>query len=1202
MTNTVHASEQGLALVEQARRQRRWNKTAQNWCQAAYTSRSTLNRFWARQAIRTDAFIAICAAVGVDWEAVVDHDAMVTEAEPLPWLSTNRQSERPASLVMSGHQDWGDAPAVDSFQGRRQELQQLTDWIVIDRCHLVLLLGMGGMGKTALVAKLAHDLTSEFDWIIWRSLRNAPPLSQLLSELIQFLSAQQATTLPTHLDGQLLELLQYLRQSRCLIVLDNAESILASGDRAGRYLTGYKGYSQLFQCIGNTDHASCLLLTAREQPQGLSSDIGATLPVRCLHLKGLPTQVVQTLFNKKGEFSATVADWQTLIHRYAGNPLALSIASSAIRDYFDCNISQFLALVQQGPFIFDDIRDLLAQQFQRLDTYERTIMGWLAIHRQPVSFIGLQQALVANVSLNTLMQVLVSLQRRSLIEKTPAGFTQQPVIMEYMTHLLIEETVDEFVQKQPRLLQSHALVQAQAAHYVRAAQEQLILQPITEQLLVHLGAAANIAHHCQQILTPLHGKSCQEIGYTAGNVVNLLRHLQVNFSGYDLSRLTIRQANFQGLNLQDVNLTGSDVHQSVFSQICGNVLVVAFSPDGRLLATGNNDNSIRLWDLETGQLQGICQGHTSWVRTLAFVPCALEADADTYQLASGSGDQTVKLWQVNTGECLQTFRGHTHEVFTVAFNCGGTVIASGSGDHTIKLWQVSTGELLTTCTGHTGWVRSVTFIPSDDEGATDLRLVSGSDDHTIKIWQGRTGQCLQTWTGHQGEVRAVAINADGTLLASGGNDHSLRLWDCQTGTCLCTDQSHQGGVYTVAFSPGYPVLASGSGDHTVRLWNTQTQDCIRTLQGHTNQIFSVAFDKTGQRLASVALDQTMRLWDWQTYRCLKRWQGASDWALPVVFHPDGHLLASTNSDRTINLWDWQAQDCLTTLQGHVAPIRSLAFSHDGNLLASGGTDQTVRLWNTNTGRLQRTFADHLDWVFTVALSEQVEPGKLLASGGADAQVRLWNLETGQLHNQLSGHTEQIWSVAFSPDGHWLASASTDQTIRIWDLNQGNCARILTGHSDRVYAVAFSPDGNCLASVGQDHTVKLWDIPTGNCRQTLKEHHSWVMAVAFSPTGLLATGSHDQTIKLWKITTGDCLRTLTGHTHLVCSLGFHPHGPILASGSQDQTVRVWNIDTGECLAVLTARLYENLDITDTKGLSDVQRCSLQTLGAIDRNRG
>lgn len=375
-------------------------------------------------------------------------------------------------------QDWGEAIDVSIFYGRTQELATLEQWIMQDRCRLVAVLGMGGIGKTALAVRLAEQMNDRFEYLIWRSLRNAPPVEDLTAELSQFFSEQQETVLPETVNGRVLRLIECLRSSRCLVVLDNVETILRSGDRTGRYQEGYSGYGQLLRCVAETHHQSCLVLTSREKPVGLLAKEGETLSVRSLQLTGLPTAAGQELFKERGDFWASESEWRVLIDHYAGNPLALKIVAPAIQDFFDSSVSRFLELLNQGTLVLDDIRNLLDQQFNRLSNLEKEVMYWLAINREPVSFPELQADFVHKIPSSEILAALASLQRRSLVQKSVDGFTQQPVVMEYITEQLVERISTEITSQKLTLFPRHALIKGTAKDDVRDPQISLILQQL----------------------------------------------------------------------------------------------------------------------------------------------------------------------------------------------------------------------------------------------------------------------------------------------------------------------------------------------------------------------------------------------------------------------------------------------------------------------------------------------------------------------------------------------------------------------------------------------------------------------------------------------------------------------------------------------------------------------------------------------------
>ncbi|MDQ2906821.1 MAG: helix-turn-helix domain-containing protein [Chloroflexota bacterium] len=1081
---------------------------------------------------------------------------------------------------MQTQEDCREAPHVEKLHGRSIEYAQLEQSITEGQCQLAVVLGVGGVGKTTLAARLTEQVKDSFEYVFWRRLQNAPPLEPILRECIRFLSDQQTVDLPqATVDAQLLVLIQLLRERRCLLVLDNLESIMQPGQRAGQYREGYENYGQLIQRIGEAQHRSCLLLTSREKPREVARLENTGPAVRSFHLSGLEQSAGRAILQDKN-LAGSDADWERLIRIYSGNPLALKLISESIQELFGGEIASFL---QQQEIIFGDINELLDGQFHRLPAQEREILYWLAIERETVSLEEIRANLVRPVANRLLLEALDSLRRRSMIEvPAPARFTLQPVIMEYVTQALVRQFCAEYTGESRATWMNYALIKAQAKDYVRDSQVRLILRPVADQLVAEAGKKG-LEQRMNAMLADLRQEHSMHPGYMAGNVLNLLVHLRSNLQNIDFTHLTIRQAYLQNATLPNVNFAHAHFIDGAFTATFGNILSVTFNPSGATLAVGTAAGDVWLYEAVSTTPYQSYRGHIDGAWSVVFSP-------DGNLLATSSDDQTIRLWDTSNGLSLATLLGHTNRVRAVAFSPDGTLLATGSDDQTIRLWDMRTRECVKVLAGHSNRVWSVAFSP---DGYT---LASGSTDQTVGLWDVASGQRLKTLEGHTHGLRSVAFNPDGTMLASGSDDKTIRIWEIASGVCLQVLQGHTDHVWSIAFRPDGQVLASGSEDHSIRIWDVANGQCRTILQGHTSGVRAVALSPDGTTLVSGGDDQTIRFWDADSSQCLKTLQGYTNRAWSVAFSPDGQQLISSSEDRYIRLWDIQGQRCIKDWYDQAHGVRTAVFSPDGRLLVSGGEDHSVRLWD-NSGQLLKTLRGHTNWLRCVTFNPD---GKLLASGGEDLTVRIWDVGRGQLLKTLSAHTNWVRSVAFSPDGKLLASGSDDQTVRMWDVESGACLTIFEGHSGRVRAVAFHPAGQTLASGSEDHTVRIWDSQTGACLKTLQGHTNRILSVAFSPNGcILASSSDDLTIRLWDLATNQPCRVLQGHEARVRAVMFSPSGDLLASSSDDGTLKLWSSETGDCLTTLiSTRPYEGMNITRVSGLTDTQKASLRVLGAFD----
>ncbi len=1094
--------------------------------------------------------------------------------------------------------DWGEAPDVSVFYGRVAELTKLSNWVIQDRCKLVILLGMGGIGKTALVTKLAQQLQPHFKTIVWRSLRNAPPLKTLLPDLIEVLS-HRTEIVPSTLaiSTQIAHLLDYLRQERCLLVLDNAEAIIQDPSSSDTYHQIDPGYAELFERIGASPHQSCLLVTSREKPAAIVPLEGEKLAVRTLAIAGLNSSASEALFDAKG-LSTSSPDRQRLQQIYSGNPLALKIVATSIYDLFDGAIDKFL---DAEVSIFSGIQQLLDQQFNRLTPTEQAVMYCLAIERNWFSLSDLHDRLLPTTTKTRSLSTVESLGRKSLIEHNRGKFTQQAMVMEYMTARTIDRMAGELtnwnslVDRLPELplWLSYPLLAADSPKYIHAIQTRLILKPIASQLQSHFGSKLGLTQHLQSIIASLKTDYQGVLHYGGGNSIALLRHLDIDLTGYNFANLPILQVSFQGAILHNVNFSGANLAQSIFTHNFGGVSATAFSPDSQLAASGEYNGNLYLCRIDTKRLVFKFQGHTNLIWSIAFSP-------DGLVLASASQDATIRLWDVHTGQVIHVLQADSYHVFSLSFSPAQVdlpsgkayVLATAHGDGAIRKWNVATGEQIETQSRHPKQVVSVRFSPDGK------LLATGSDDCTVKIWDAMTGECLHTLTEHTKRVWSVRFSPDGKLLATCSGDGTIRLWDVATWTVCRILTGYCNWLFAIEFSPDSRLLAVGNVGNVVKILDLHTERQITTLHAHTSWVSTLKFSPDGKLLLTASGDRVAFLWDTNTWQELYRWQGYSNWIESVAFDPTGTKLIAGGQDGIVREWAIDTNQILQTFTGHQLCIWSVDYSPDGRSIISGSGDSTVKLWNAEHGDLVKTFSVPQGDVWSVKFSPD---GQFIAGVSDHTKVCLW-LVTGELCATLIGHTNVIRSLAFSPDSQLLATGSCDSCWRLWDVQTGQLVGCYPGHTNWIWDLTFSPDGKLLASCSADLTVRLWDVATGHLLKTFEGHQLEALSVKFSPNGqYLATGSSDLTIEIWEIETGKAVQTLTGHLGRVLSVSYHPDGKLLASSSGDETIKLWDLATGECIHTYKPLPpYAGMDITGATGLSPATLESLQSLGAIIRS--
>jgi WD40 repeat protein/transcriptional regulator with XRE-family HTH domain len=1082
--------------------------------------------------------------------------------------------------------EWSEALDVPSFYGREGELATVAQWVVRERCRVVSVLGMGGIGKSALVTSAMRRMAAHFQVVIFRSLRDAPSCETLVEECLKVLAPQPLNLAPADLERRISLLLEYLREQRVLLVLDNLESLLLEGEVRGHLRPGHEGYARLLRGVAETAHQSCLLLTSREKPAELRALESSHSPVRSLRLVELGAAACEQILAEH-DLAGSTDERTHLIDMYVGNPLALKIVAEIIADLFGGEISPFLA---QGTVVFGSIADLLDEQFARLSALERTLLLWLAIVREPVSLEGLRAMLVESLSMGQVLEAVDGLRRRSLVERgqQPGSFTLHSVVLEYVTAYLVTQASKEIEQGQLSCLLQYGLCQAQASEDVRQTQERLLVAP----LLAHLQSASrghsDVEERLRFLLDQMRAWNEDAQGYGPANLVMLLRVLRGDLRGLDLSRLALRGVSLQGVEMQDADLSGALIRDSVFTETFDAILAVAVSLDGRYWAAAGKQGEVRVWEARGQTLYRVWQAHTGMVWSLAFSP-------DGRTLATGSHDGSIKSWDLESGALLWT-GWHTNNINRVAFAPDGSLLASSGTDAAVRLWDPRRGMHLETLP-HPDPVCAIAWSPDG------RLLVTGDIEGCIRLWEIQKSQpatCIAAIAEHTDWVIALAFAPDGSALASASWDLTINLWEVPSGRLRQTFTGHTDRIQSLAWSSDGHTLASSSRDTTIWLWDIERDGARVALQGHTAEVYSVAFTPDSYNLLSSSDDGSLRLWDVASGQCVRVMQGYTASFLDIDWSPDGRQLASGGTDMLVTIWDVTGGTQPGVLRGHRGVVSGVGWSPDGRWLASGAWDDVISLWDPTTGACieRQQDPDNPNTFFSGA--SWSPDGQHLASGTYLHGVLVWEMATNR--RRWIGHQLQAWirHVSWSPDGTRLVGGSDDGHVYVWDASDGTLLQRMQGHHGAVTCVAWNFDGTQLASgsSGRDSgEMFVWEAHSGECLRAFEGHHGMVSAVVWGREDLLVSGGSDGVLRWWEAHSGECMQMREAHQGTVQALRVSPDGSTLASCGDDGAITLWSLESGEPLRTLRRdRPYERLDITGVRGLSEAQKETLRALGA------
>jgi WD40 repeat protein/serine/threonine protein kinase len=690
---------------------------------------------------------------------------------------------------------------------------------------------------------------------------------------------------------------------------------------------------------------------------------------------------------------------------------------------------------------------------------------------------------------------------------------------------------------------------------------------------------------------------------------------QVVSAGYDRRVLVWSPNDVQPFDFKNLTAgaAAAPTHFRSFEGHTDAVRSVSFSPDGSLLLSSSQDNTVRVWDFAAGQMLKTFRGHGGQVQSALFL-------ADGKRILSASHDRSAREWSISGNAEIRTLQGrvlngHADAVLAATYSQDQSQIVTASRDRTARTWNTSTGEPgLTLAEGHAYLASTAVFFPNGK------RLLTAAVDNTVRIWDvGTGGQLLRL--DHSGRSAAATLSHDAKWAATGGDDKSAQLWDAATGKRLKKFEAHLAEVTAVAFSPDDRLLATGDAKGHVKLWNVADGKVVTKLDGHTRRISAIAFLADGSRVLTASGDNTVGQWDVDTGQELPS---------SILKHPDGILamqlipggtsVVTSCADRKLRIWDTTGAKITQTLGPFEGDIFSLSVSGDGKrLLTANSEERTVRLWELETGREVQSpqpggqlgplvdlklhggllwstaFVPGSDDVLTVGGSDarlwDVKTGRetmsfsphgavasagfspkgdLIVTGSWDNSAKIWDARTGLVLRKLEGgHTSFINTANFSPDGQFVLTASDDGTAKLWNVQTGLIVKTLAGHTDRVRSAAYSPKGDFIVTTSSDQTARLWNAATGEFIREFKGHRFAVLCGEFTKNGhWLLTGGEDNTARVWNVATGESVRVLSGHTASITSVGFSPDMTRLITGSQDQQAKLWDAQTGKEILTLS----------------------------------